>query len=261
MIISYALNIYNTVMFIFLHFKHFVKIKIYVKIITVIKMKLVTFQTFDALKNLINNGELICDENYINLEKSGLAYKWVLEKMNKVVKNNTKAKYPIWCWAKCYSGICPPKHRGEKVKGFDVKITFNKPEKDVFITDFRRYSFLLNNMYIPNTLREKEQFLNKMKKLNITSEELKMYARTDKDNFHREDKEYLQLLREIRKTFDRCITKDSDILQGCIWNIKLSEVENIEILPNDGYTYGSLNYKRSNGKRIDWQKDYYKLLK
>ena len=34
-----------------------------------------------------------------------------------------------------------------------------------------------------------------------------------------------------------------------------------EIIKDDGYCYGSLNYIRSNGERINWQKDYYKLLK
>ncbi len=224
-------------------------------------MKLVTFQTFDALKSLINNGELICDQKYINIKKAGPTYEWVLEKMNKAVPNNKKASYPIWCWVKCFNGICPPKHKGERVDGFDVKITFNKMEKEVFITDFRRYSFLLKNMYIPNTLDEKKKFFAKIKKLNITLEELQMYVRPDKYQTHREDREYLKICEEIANTFDRCITKDSNILQGCVWNIKLSEVEKIEIVPNDGYRYGSLNYVRANGKRIDWQKDYYKLLK
>lgn len=224
-------------------------------------MKLVTFQTFGALKSLINNGELICDETYIDLKKLGSTYNWVLEKMEKSVPNNTKAKYPIWCWVKCYNGICPPKHKGEKVQGFDVKITFHKPKKDVFITDFRRYSFVLNNIYIPSSLNEKQYFFDKLKKLNITLEELKMYVRNDKYKTHRNDEEYLKLCKEIRQTFDKCITEDSDILQGCVWNIKLSEVEKIEILADDGYRYGSLNYERCDGKLVDWQKDYFKLLK
>ena len=38
-------------------------------------------------------------------------------------------------------------------------------------------------------------------------------------------------------------------------------IENIEILKNDGYRYGSLNDIRSNGKRINWINDYYKKLK
>lgn len=224
-------------------------------------MKLVTFQSMEALRYLINNGELICDEKYVNLEKSGPTYTWVLEQMTKRVQNNTPAKYPIWCWVKCFNGICPPKHKGEKVPFFDVKITFHKEEKDIFITDFRRYSFLLKNLLIPESLKEQDEFSKKLKRLNITSEELKMYVRPDKYQHHRQDKEYLDLCEEIKKSFDRSITTESNVLQGCVWNIKLSEVESIEILPNDGYTYGSLNYIRSNGERMDWQKDYYKLLK
>ena len=64
-------------------------------------MKLITFQTMEALKSLVNNGELICDEKYIDMKKAGPTYQWVLEKMNEHVPNKTKAKYPIWCWVKC----------------------------------------------------------------------------------------------------------------------------------------------------------------
>jgi hypothetical protein len=181
--------------------------------------------------------------------------------MNERIPNPNNVDYPLWCWVKCYNGICPPKKKGKRVEGFDVKITFNKNEKDVFITDFRRYSFLLNNIYIPNSLKEKEEFESLLEKYNITKEELKAYVRHDKYKSHRTDKEYIDVCNKIRKTFDRCITKNSNVLQGCVWRINLDEVEKIEILKDDGYVYGSLNYIRSNGKRIDWQKDYYKLLK
>ena len=68
------------------------------------------------------------------------------------------------------------------------------------------------------------------------------------------------MCKKIESSFDRCITTDSDILQGCIWRINLNEIESIEILKDDGYVYGSLNYIRSNGKRMNWIKDYYKKL-
>lgn len=55
-------------------------------------MKLVTFQTMDALRNLINNGELICDEKYIDMKKSAPTYKWIKEKMEEYVPNKTQAK-------------------------------------------------------------------------------------------------------------------------------------------------------------------------
>ena len=224
-------------------------------------MKLVTFQTIDAVKDLFKKGYLETDETKIDVKKLGTTYLWILEKMNEKVANPDNTKYPLWCWVKCYNSICPAKRRGKKVEGFDVKITFNKNEKDVFITDFRRYSFLLNNIYIPNTLKEKLEFDKLLDKYNITIDDLKAYVRTDKYKNHRTDKDYLDVCSKIRNTYDRCITKNSDVLQGSVWRIYLSEIEKIEILPDDGYTYGSLNYIRKNGKRIDWQKDYYKRLK
>ena len=223
-------------------------------------MKLITFQSLDAMKDLFKKGYLESNEEKINLDKVGTTYKWVINQMNEKVNNPYNVKYPLWCWVKCYNGICPPKKKGKRVDGFDVKITFNKKEKDVFITDFRRYSFLLNNMYIPKDLKEKKAFDEKLKKYNITLKDLEAYVRKDKYKECRIDKEYIDICKEIEKTFDRCITKDSDILQGCVWRINLEDIEKIEILKDDGYIYGSLNYIRSDGKRIDWQKDFYKKL-
>ena len=222
-------------------------------------MKLVTFQSYDALKFLINNGYLECDAKKVDLSKTDKVYNYIISKMNKSIKNNGNVKYPLWCWVKCYNNVCPPKHKGKKVEGFDVKITFNKDKKDVFITDFRRYSFLLNNIPIPNNINEKEEFDKLLKKYNITNDDLKAYIRNDKNK--RNDKDFLDVCKRIEETFDRCITDKSDILQGCIYRIDLKDVEKIEILKDDSYTYGSLNYIRSNGKRFDWIKDYYKMLK
>lgn len=224
-------------------------------------MKLVTFQSFEAVNDLFKKGYLECNKDKIDIVKAGPTYKWIVNKMNERILNTNKAEYPIWCWVKCYNGICPPKRKGKRVDGFDVKITFEKDEKDVFITDFRRFSFLLSNMYIPNSLKDKDNFEVKLKKYNITNEELKAYVRKDKFKLHRNDNDFINVCKMIENTFDRCITNDSDVLQGCVWRINLNEIENIEILKDDGYSYGTLNYIRSNGKRIDWKSDYYKMLK
>ena len=219
-------------------------------------MKLVTFQSMDALKDLINKGYLECNNN-IDLKNKRI-YDYIVSKMNEKIVNKYNTKYPLWCWLKCYNNICPPKHKGNKVDGFDVKITFNKDIKDVFITDFRRYSFLLNNKFIPNNLDELKEYQIELKKYNITDKELLDYIR-NKDNV-RSDNNFIKMCKKIESSFDRCITTDSDILQGCIWRINLNEIESIEILKDDGYVYGSLNYIRSNGKRKDFIKDYYKKL-
>lgn len=108
---------------------------------------------------------------------------------------------------------------------------------------------------------DKEKFDRLLKEKNITLEELKAYVRPDKYETHREDKEFLNICKKIRDSFDKCITLDSDILQGCVWRISLSDVEKIEVLNDDNYRYGSLNYVRSNGKTKNWREDYYKMLK
>lgn len=203
------------------------------------ELKLVTFQSLEALKDLIDKGYLECNEKYIDLKKRASTYSWVIGKMNDHIKNSTAARYPLWCWVKCYNNICPPKHKGEPVEGFDVKITFAKAREDVFITDFIRYSFLLNNTYIPDSLADKERFDKKLAEHTQASSEI---------------------CQEIRKSFDRCITMDSNILQGCLWRINLDEIEKIEFLNDKSYSYGSLNYKRSNGKRINWREAFYKTL-
>lgn len=194
-------------------------------------MRLVTFQQMAAVKSLFENGFLEYDPKYSLLSKYQMAYDFIKKEMEKQVEKKNKTMYPIWCWVKCYNFICPPKWKGKRVEGFDVKITFNKDVSDVFVTDFKRYSFVLNNKYIPSS---REDYLNSLKV------------------FKTED--------EIYDSFKRCITNDSDILQGCVWRIELSDIEKIEFLPDDGYVYGSVNYVRSNGKRMDWIKDFYSGL-
>lgn len=224
-------------------------------------MKLVTFQSFKALENLFKNGYLECDKNFIDMKKAGPTYGWVLEKMNKQVENKHNTEYPIWCWVKAYNDICPKKQKGDAIKTFNAKITFHKEDKDVFVTDFRRYSFVLKNIYIPSNIKDKEEFDELLRGKNITLEELKAFVRPDKYANHREDKEFLDICKKIRESFDRCITSDSDVLQGCVWRIYLEDIEKIEILHDDGYIYGSLNYIRSNGERKNWVEEFYKILR
>ena len=115
-------------------------------------------------------------------------------------------------------------------------------------------------MYIPNSVEDKEMFLEELNKYNITFDDLKAYVRRDRYKNYRTDNEYLEICKKIYNSFDRCITNASDILQGCVWRINLEEVESIEILNDENYMYGSLNYIRKDSKRKDWIEDFYELL-
>ena len=69
-----------------------------------------------------------------------------------------------------------------------------------------------------------------------------------------------EICREIEKSFERCITSESDVLQGCVWRICLSDVKEIEFLRDPAFQYGTFNYLRKNGRRFDWIGDFYKKL-
>ena len=58
------------------------------------EIRLVTFQSLDAIKDLFKKGFLEADESKINKEKVGYAYDWISEKMSNVVENpeNTISK-------------------------------------------------------------------------------------------------------------------------------------------------------------------------
>jgi hypothetical protein len=216
----------------------------------------------EALKQLINNGSLECDEKYIQKEKVGYVYDWIIEKMNNSMTKDKNSKYPLWAWVKFKDGICPPKHKRNTLRDeITVKITFKKDRRDCFITDYRKYSFLLNNMYIPENNKQKDWFDNQLIKYNITIDELKAYVRTDKYKTHRQDEKYLSLCKKIKESRDSCITNNADIMQACVWKISINEVQSIEILNDRNYDYGTYNYIRSNGKRFNWIDNYYKDLK
>lgn len=223
-------------------------------------MKLVSFQSMEALKELVTKGYLEVDTEYIDTQKYGRTYEWIIGKMNENIPNRYNTQFPLWCWVRFKNGIYPPRHKGIPIKGFDVKITFEKNKEDVFITDYRRYSFLLNNRYIPESRSDKEQFEKELVNNSITAEELKAFVRTDKYKSHRTDKAFMDICCKIRKSFDRCISEESDVLQGCVWRINLNEVIKIEILNETDYVYGTFNYARKNGERFDWISDFYAML-
>ena len=58
------------------------------------------------------------------------------------------------------------------------------------ITDFRRYSFLLSNLYIPRDKKDQQWFNQLLEERHITKDELKAYVRPDKYPDHRTDQDF-----------------------------------------------------------------------
>ena len=221
-------------------------------------MKLITFQTREALSSLQKTGMLITDTSYMDMKKCSVPYNWLVPEMKKrnIIPHNGE-KYPIWAWAKCGASIAPKKKKnrlGVQQKKL-VKITFEKPDKDVLLSDYMAYSFILNGRIVPKTKTEYQRFLQKIDQMGISLDDLKGVVRNEKSN-----KKITDLFFEIKKTWTRIFDLKSTVHQACVWNIKLSEVTKIEILNDTKYMYGTMNAKRKDGSRPDWKKEYLKFL-
>ena len=216
-------------------------------------MKLITFQTKSALAVLKKTGVLRTDADKIDLKKYGVPYKYIVENMKKHIKPGKGESYPLWAWAKCGASISPKKRKNFDGRKQDlVKITFEKPAKEVFLTDYMAYSFILSGHIVPKTKAEYRQFLQKM---DGRLQALKDYVRQDKTG-----KSVAKLFPEIEKTWARILNLKSNVHQACVWNIKMSEVQKIEPLNDRRYLYGSMNHKRADGSRPDWKKRYLDFL-
>ncbi|MDY6408107.1 MAG: DUF3841 domain-containing protein [Pseudomonadota bacterium] len=219
-------------------------------------MKLVTFQTPKALSILQKTGILIADTSYIDMKKSAVPYNWIVQEMNKKkIRSQNGERYPIWAWAKCGAFSAPRKRKNyfETQQKKLIKITFEKPDNEVLLSDYMAYSFVLSGHIIPKTKEEYRKFLQKNE---FSLSALKGFVRQDENG-----KTVAKLFPKIEKTWPRMFHLKSNIWQACVWNIKLSEVIKIEVLNDQKYLFGSMNPKRKNGTRPNWKKSYLKFLK
>ena len=218
-------------------------------------MKLVTIQTLSAYKSLQKNGYLIVDSKFVNDKKYGVPYRYIMERMDKK-SNIYNAEYPLWAWVKYGSFVSPPKN---KLLGFFpkedsqvVRITFEKSDNEVLVTDYIKYHFLLTNEYLPKDILDKQKFDIYLEKRGITKEDLLAYVRRDKfDNF-RIDEVFNSANKKIQKSYDRIFQTDGKFLQATVWDIKLSDIIKVEFIDRE---------KCSKKASVDYRQMYIKSLK
>lgn len=219
-------------------------------------MKLVTFQTKEAWRILQKNGILTTNVASIDLQKYGIPYDWIVCQMKKKnIRPQNSEEYPLWAWARCGGSIAPKKRKNINHTAQNlVKITFEKPDQDILLSDYMAYSFVLNGQIVPQNKKEYTNFLKQMEKQGISLEDLKNSVRHQKTKINIP-------VNEIQKSWERIFNLKSTVHQACVWNIKLSEVVKIEVLKDTSYICGTMNARRKDGSRPDWKKAYLKFLK
>ncbi len=219
-------------------------------------MKLITFQTTEAFNVLQKNGILIADTSNIDLQKYGIPYDWMISEMKeRGISPQNNERYPLWAWAKCGASIGPKRRKNTNhIIQDTVKITFEKPDHEVLLSDYMAYAFILSGHIVPKDKKEYTHFLTRMQQLDVAPEDLKNFVR------HQAINPRIPVA-EIKKSWSRIFDLRSYVHQACVWNIKTKEIKQVEVLKDPNYSYGVMNAKRSDGSRPDWKQKYLKFLK
>ena len=218
-------------------------------------MKLVTIQTKSAYESLIKNGYLVADSRFVNKLKYGVPYQYIIDHMSHI-DNIYGAEFPIWAWVRYGEYIASPKNKllGFFPNGEDeiVKITFEKPDAEVLITDYIKYHFLLTNEYLPKSLEDKNAFDNLMQDKGVTKENLLAYIRRDKYFSFRQDQDFDFINKKIKASYQDILTTNGKYLQGTVWYISANQIKKVEIIKRENCT---------KKKTVDYRQMYIKSLK
>lgn len=199
-------------------------------------MKLWTIQHYQAYNELIETGVLRADEDYY-YKDFRLAYNWMADKMeHNGILPSSGVNYPIWAWYK-WEG----KHkrrdmreagyaeRGEKI----VQLTIEVDDKDVLLSDFELFHYVLNYWYLPIDEKDDENFEREYMDHGFEWKDLKDF------NVQTESMKYIRT--KIEKSWDRIFDLEKEdenlvygsnfnkSIQATFWELKYEQVIKAEI--------------------------------
>ena len=211
-------------------------------------MKLVTIQTKSAYDKLMSQGYLTTDTSFVNIPKYGVPYGYIVDHM-KSTYNKYHADYPLWVWVQYGMRISPPKNKllGFFPKDEDVivRLTINKPDHEVLVSDYIKYHFMLTNEYLPLSIEDKVRFDNLMLEKSVSKEDLLAYIRRDKYPTYRTDDDFATINHEIQDSFSRIFDNMGDYKQGTIWCIEKADITKVEFIHRDTCTKkASVDYRQ-----------------
>jgi len=199
-------------------------------------MRLWTIQHFQAYNKLLETGVLRANENYCDND-SRFAYDWMAEKMkyNGLVLP-IGVNYPIWAWYK-FEGKYKRRdmrergysNRGEKI----VQLTIEVDDKDILLSDFDLFHYVLNYWYLPVDVKDQKNFEMEYSDLG--------FGWNDLQNFNIQTQIMKDIRTKIEKSWDRIFDlerEDENLIYGSncnksiqvtFWELKLEQVIKSEV--------------------------------
>lgn len=161
-------------------------------------MVLWTVQSVEVYKEILQKGCYTCKKSNTNIDKDFMnSYGYISEQMRCIIgSENTEELYPIWAWYKWDGKNKQPnlKHMGYSGNKKEyVLLQIEKDDRDVLLSDFDLWHYVLNNEYYIEETNE-NTYDEKMAKYERLSEEEKQREKVNSWNsiFHIEKSEYIQ---------------------------------------------------------------------
>lgn len=193
-------------------------------------IKLWSIQTVDKIVEIKSTGKLICLKNKFSTEWDE-EYKWMIKQMEKRIgKPEVQGQYPIWAWYQ-HQDINKRKpdlrkrwHLPSGTNG--IRIEFEKSISEVLFSDFVLWHYPLSyKTIIANNEVENDKFELKLKSLKLNNAKIEEMPQQIQD----------EIINSWEKIFDLDFEdqfytnkKNEKMIQACCWDIKESEIVNID---------------------------------
>lgn len=192
-------------------------------------MKLWTIQPISVYNELIRQGKIFMHIDFVD-ENFKEAYQWMIGQMNIKISPAPSNKYsPIWAWNQ-YNGENAKKpdlrSSGYLPKGTKgVRIEFHKPDKEVLLSDYNLWHYVLNYWCIHDNEDQDKLFDHLLKSYRVEFGDKEKYP----DNIRSIiEKSWLKIF-DMQYDSDYSTNKfENKAIQATLWSLKSSEISKVD---------------------------------
>ncbi len=201
-------------------------------------MLLWTIQNYTAYENMLKSGLLTANEDYLFCEDDfKFAYNWMTAKMKEHnIIPPQGINYPVWGW---YQWEGKRKRRDMRESGHAkrgdkiIQLTIEVPDKEVMLSDFDLFHYVLNYWYLPIDEQDDNKFEDEYKSLGFTWHDLQDF------NIQSQEMDFLR--KKITSSWNRIFEleyeddgwlygkNDKKSIQATFWELQLEQVKKAEI--------------------------------
>lgn len=123
------------------------------------KLRVFSIQPKEVVDKLLDNGEVFVDEHKIANPEFIKAYDWLVKQMDKKLEHPNGVKYPWFCFYLLNKENNITYEDALELSNPDIDeylLELEVEESDLFLTDYNKWHYVLNDCYFDNSFSEKE---------------------------------------------------------------------------------------------------------